>query len=213
MKPLGQRLTRHLSLANLLAFVALFVALGGVGYAAATINGNAIEQQTIGAGKLKKGTLTSTQVKANALTGGVIDESTLNVVPSAQTAVSAQSAATAEEAETVDGFTPEDLQVSCPASTSLYGGVCWDDGVRPVKTWIGASVECGNAGGRLPSLSELVAYVLRDGVQVAAPHWSADVVEVASGEETALARDENVTTSHKSLGTDFGFRCVFYRAN
>lgn len=234
MKPLGQRLIRHLSFANVLAVTALFVALGGVGYAAATINGNSIKKQTIGAGKLKKGTLTSAQVKANALTGSVIDESTLNLVPAAQTAVSAQtatsattaqsattaesattaqSAAKADEAETLDGFTPEELQVSCPAETSLYGGVCWDDGVRPVKTWIGASVECGEAGGRLPSLSELIAYVLRDGIQVAAPHWSADVVELASGEETALARDETVTTSHKSVGTDFGFRCVFYQAN
>lgn len=237
MNSLGQRLLRHLSLANLLAFIALFVALGGVGYAAATINGNAIKKQTIGAGKLKPGTLTSAQVKADALTGSVIDESTLSTVPAAQSAVSAQtavsattaanattattagsattaqSATTAEQAETLDGLTPEDLQVSCPSNTTLFGGDCWDDSVRPVKTWIGASVECGNAGGRLPSLSELVAYVLRDGIQAAQPHWSADVVEVSGGEESVLARDETLTSSHKAVGTDLGFRCVFYRAN
>lgn len=237
MKSLGQRLLRHLSLANLLAFSALFVALGGVGYAAATINGNAIKKQTIGAGKLKPGTLSSAQVKADGLTGSVIDESTLGVVPAAQTAVSAQSATTAAsattaktatsadsattaqsatiaaQAETLDGLTPEELQVSCPPNTTLFGGDCWDDSVRPVKTWIGASVECGNAGGRLPSLSELVAYVLRDGLQAPQPHWSADVVEASSGEETVLARDETLTSSHKSVGTDLGFRCVFYRAN
>ena len=237
MKSLGQRLLRHLSLANLLAFSALFVALGGVGYAAATINGNAIKKQTIGAGKLKPGTLTSAQVKADALTGSVIDESTLSTVPAAQTAVSAQTAAsattaatattattadsattaqsatTAEQAETLDGLTPEDLQVSCPPNTTLFGGDCWDDSVRPVKTWIGASVECGNAGGRLPSLSELVAYVLRDGIQAAQPHWSADVVDATGGEETVLARDETLTSSQKAVGTDLGFRCVFYQAN
>jgi hypothetical protein len=239
MPKLRFRLLRHLSLANLLAGLALFFALGGIGYAAATINGNAIKQGTIGAGKLKKGTLTSTQVKANALTGSVIDESTLNIVPAAQTAVSAQtatsattaqtattaktattadsattaqSAETAEEAETLDGFTSEELHVSCPADTSLYGGMCWDDGVRPVKLWVVAAIECGDDGGRLPTLSELVAYVAQAGTQAAAPHWSGDVIDLPAGKELALTRDETTTGSDSSPAI-FGFRCVFYRSN
>lgn len=230
MTKIRSRLLRHLSLANLLAGFALFFALGGIGYAAATINGNAIKQQTIGAGKLKKGTLTSTQVKADALTGNVIDESTLNVVPSAQTAVSAEtatSAATAqtattaktattadiaEEAETLDGFTPEELQVSCPPDTSLYGGMCWDDEVRPVKLWVVAAIECGDAGGRLPTLGELVAYVAQPGSQAADPHWSGDVIDLPGGKELALTRNETTTGSDSSPAI-FGYRCVFYRSN
>jgi hypothetical protein len=228
MTNLRSRLRRHLSLANLLAATALFVALGGVSYAATTINGNKIVKQTIGAGKLKQGTLTSTQVKANALTGSVIDESTLNIVPAAQTAVSAQTASSAttaqtattamtadsaQEAETLDGFTPEELQVSCPADTSLYGGVCWDDDVRPIKTWIGASIECGDAGGRLPSLSELIAYVAQPGTQAAAQNWSGDAIDLPAGKEHVLTRDETTTASSDSSPATFGFRCVFYRAN
>lgn len=227
MTKLRSRLLRHLSLANLLAGLALFFALGGVGYAAATINGNSIKQGTIGAGKLKKGTLTSTQVKANALTGNVIDESTLNIVPSAQAAISAQtattaktadsattaqSAATAEEAETLDGFTPEELQVSCPDDTSLYGGICWDDEVRPLKLWINAAIECGDDGGRLPTLSELVAYTNQPGTQAADPHWSGDVIDLPAGKELALTRNETTTGSDSSPAI-FGFRCVFYRSN
>ncbi|MDX6624297.1 MAG: hypothetical protein QOE75_2229 [Solirubrobacterales bacterium] len=218
MTKLRSRLLRQLSLANLLAGLALFFALGGIGYAAATINGNAIKQQTIGAGKLKKGTLTSTQVKANALTGSVIDESTLNIVPSAQTAVSAQTATsaktatTAEEAETLDGFTPEELQVSCPDDTSLYGGMCWDDQVRPLKLWVNAAIECGDDGGRLPTLGELVAYVAQPGTQAADPHWSGDVIDLPSGKEHALTRNETTTGSDVSPAI-FGFRCVFYRSN
>ena len=244
-----RRLRRHLSFANVLACLALFMALGGVGYAATTINGNAIKKQTIGAGKLKKGTLTSTQVKANALTGSVIDESTLTIVPAAQTANFAQTAqtattastaasattaetakkaeaaetavtaetattaTTAEDAETVEGLTAGDLQVSCPADTTFYGGDCWDDEVRPIKTWIGASIECGNAGGRLPSLSELIAYVFQDGIQAAGPHWSGDVVELDSGKEEVLSRSETTTASHDSSVPTLGFRCVFYETN
>ena len=235
-----RRLRRHLSFANVLASLALFVALGGVGYAATTINGNAIKKQTIGAGKLKKGTLTSAQVKANALTGSVIDESTLTIVPAAQTANSAQSAttattatsattaesakkaetaetattaATAEDAESVDGLTAGDLQVSCPTATTLFGGGCWDDGVRPIKTWIGASIECGKAGGRLPSLSELIAYVSQEGTQAPAQHWSADVIDLPTGKEHVLTRGETTTESHDSEPSTFGFRCVFYETN
>ena len=50
-----------------------------------------IVNRSIGAGKLKKATLTSSQVKANSLTGSVIDEASLSTVPQAQTAVSATS--------------------------------------------------------------------------------------------------------------------------
>jgi hypothetical protein len=58
------------------ALVALVAALGGTAYAAGRINGNSIEKQTIGAGKLKHKTLTGYQINTNKL----------GVVPSAQRA-------------------------------------------------------------------------------------------------------------------------------
>jgi hypothetical protein len=131
----------------------------------------------------------------------------------ATSATTAETATTAEEAETLDGFSPQQLQVSCRAATTLFGGVCWDDAPRGSKTWIGASIECGEDGGRLPTLSELVAYVLREGIQVPGPHWSADVIEAGVGEEVVLARDENTTTKHEATALGLGFRCVFYEAN
>jgi hypothetical protein len=48
---------------NAIALLALFVALGGTGYAAATINGKLIKNGTIGGKKLKKDTLGGRQVK------------------------------------------------------------------------------------------------------------------------------------------------------
>jgi hypothetical protein len=250
---LPSRLRRHLTYANVMASIAVFVALGGVGYAATTINGNSIVKRTIGAGKLKDGTLTSKQVKQNALTGSVINESSLATVPSAETAVSATSATSAASAETansattaqstetadhalsadtatsatsadsattaadadaVGGFTAQQLLVACPTDTELYGGMCWDEGPRPAANWIVASSDCGDAGGRLPSLSELIAYVLQPGTQVSGQHWSGDAsdFEVGSGEESALTRGESATAvSHSPV--HLGYRCLFYRAN
>ena len=92
--------------------------------------------------------------------------------------------------------------------------MCWDQAPRPLAGWITASITCGNAGGRLPSLSELVAYIAQPGTQVGAEHWSGDAADfdVAEGEEIALARDESGTTLKRAPIT-LGYRCLFYRAN
>jgi len=58
---------RRPSPALVVAVIALIVALAGTAYAAEKINGNAIEKQTIGAGKLKKKTLTGFQINTNKL--------------------------------------------------------------------------------------------------------------------------------------------------
>src|SRR4249919_1631663 len=62
--------------AMIVALIALAVALGGTAYAAQSINGGAIQKQTIGAGKLKHKTLTGYQINTNKL----------GVVPSAKRA-------------------------------------------------------------------------------------------------------------------------------
>lgn len=252
MKTLRSRLRRHLSYANVMATIAVFVAFGGVSYAAATISGNKLIKGTVGAGKLKPGTITSTQVKADSLTGSVIDESTLTIVPSAQTATSATtattagsagsagsadtaktaataehalsadtatsattatSAVTAENAETVEGVSAEQLQVKCPAATELFGGMCWDEDVQPGKNWIAASRACGDAGGRLPSLSELVAYVLGN-AQVDAETWTGEVEAISPGnEEIVFTRTETASASVGAVANILGYRCLFYRVN
>ncbi|HEV7482143.1 MAG TPA: hypothetical protein VGO13_03495 [Solirubrobacterales bacterium] len=260
----SRRLRRHLSYANVMATIAVFVALGGVSYAAATISGNKLIKGTVGAGKLKNGTLTSTQVKANSLTGGVIDESTLTIVPSAQTAnsattattagsadtaksattaqsadtadtaktaasaehalsadtatsattaTSADSATTAANADTVEGLSAEELKVACPAETELFGGMCWDEAVQSGKNWIAASRACGDAGGRLPSLSELVAYVLGN-TGIDGETWTGEVSGIGPGnEELVFTRAEAASATAGSLTTILGYRCLFYRVN
>jgi hypothetical protein len=65
------------------ALVALFVALGGTGYAAVTINGKNIKNSSIANKKLKKKTIQRSKVKNDTLTGGQIAEATLGKVPRA----------------------------------------------------------------------------------------------------------------------------------
>jgi hypothetical protein len=277
------RLLRHLSFSNVIAMLALFVALGGAAYAGTKINGSSIKNGSIGGGKLKnetitasklkKGTITAAQIRNETITGaqievGSIDTSRLNLsglgaVPLAQAAITATKAAsatkadtattatsatnadnaehaesastadsatkadtatnadsathadTADEADTLNGKTAAQLTLSCQAGTEFYGGMCWDESTRPARFWLAAVAECGDAGGRLPSIEELIAFVLRPGEQVEAQTWSGDLDSYEAG--PGFNRDVVFTTDETARSVDtsglHGYRCVFPQSN
>jgi hypothetical protein len=69
---------------NLVAYLALFVALGGTAYAARPLlTGADIQDGTVASIDIKDADLTATDVAPNALTGAVINESTLTGVDAA----------------------------------------------------------------------------------------------------------------------------------
>jgi|SRR5882757_611517 len=253
------RLFRHLSFSNVVAVVALFIALGGAAYAGTKLNGKNIVNSSIGGGKLKNETITAKKIKKGTITGAQIKEgsinstsinvSTLATVPSAQTAQTAQTATTAttatnatnaqtadtadeattatnathatsaDDAETIEGESRAELRAELKVGCSntnepseFYGGMCWDKTPRAAKIWLIAVSTCGDEGGRLPSIGELIAYVMQEGIQFALPAWSEDVADVNGGEETVLTSDEN--ERGKKLGSGLaGFRCVFPLTN
>jgi hypothetical protein len=274
------RLFRYLSFSNVIAVLALFIALGGAAYAGTKINGKTIVNKSIGGGKLKnetitankikKGTITSAQITPGSIDSTQININTLTTVPSATTATTATTAKTAEtatkadsatsavtagtadtatvadnakhaeeadqakhaseadnakhaseadlttlagEAEKLGGKTAANLTVTCPAATEFYGGMCWDETNRPVKFWIAAAKQCGELGGRLPTVSELVAFVLQPGTQVGEEVWSGDVVGVTGTEEKVLTSTEGVRGEREAAEASLGYRCVFPKAN
>jgi hypothetical protein len=87
---------RRPSPALVISMIALFVALGGTGYAATQINGKTLKNNSIPGKKLKNKTVTGGKVKPNSLTGAQINESSLGIVPSAAHAATAASASTLE---------------------------------------------------------------------------------------------------------------------
>lgn len=71
------RFLEHLK-KNLVAYVALFVALAGTSYAAKPLlTGSDIQDGTVASVDIKDAHLSATDVAPNSLTGGVINESTL----------------------------------------------------------------------------------------------------------------------------------------
>jgi hypothetical protein len=95
-----KRRLRAPSPALVISLIALFVALGGTGYAATHLPKN-----SVGAKQLKKSAVTSAKIKAGAVTAAKINTAGLTV-PSAVHARSADSAADAANATELGGIPP-----------------------------------------------------------------------------------------------------------
>ena len=136
--------------------IALFVALGGVGYAAATgsIDGREIKNNSVASrdarnnsltGRdVKTSGLTGSDVKANSLTGSDVNESGLGKVPraaaadSAGTAASAATATNAGNANTVGGqrVVPFSYRSDATAAETTVASV---GGMRLAGTCVGGT--------------------------------------------------------------------------
>ncbi len=89
-----RRVRDRLTFANVTSCVALFVALGGVAYAATLLPKNSVgakqlKKNAVVTAKIKKEAVTAAKVKKGTLTGTQINASTLGTVPSSQVAQTA----------------------------------------------------------------------------------------------------------------------------
>jgi hypothetical protein len=113
------KLPGRFSYANVVATLALFIALGGGAYAAGKISGSQIKANSIPGNRIQKKTLTGNQIKPASLTGTQVKGSTL-------TDVNAASLATVQYVQAVvtvplgpngtTGF------AACPAGQKVIGG-------------------------------------------------------------------------------------------
>jgi hypothetical protein len=118
--------SRRPSASLVIASLALFVALGGVGYAAATIGSASVIDNSLRSKDVRNNDLRGKDVRTNTLKGPDIAESSLGKVPSAanadsaataahatnaDNAVNATNAANAGNADTVGGIGPEALTI------------------------------------------------------------------------------------------------------
>jgi len=129
----------RLNYANVVATLALFIALGGSSYAVTKISGSQLEDNSVGGKKLKRDTVGGKRIK----------ESSLGTVPSAR------------NARRVGGLTAQDLLVRCPLGTVAAADVCVEIQPRPPATYGSAVGTCGltdgppRPGRRLPTHGEL----------------------------------------------------------
>lgn len=135
------KLRHHLTYANVMSTLAVFVALGGSSYAALRISGKSIEKRSIPGKKLER----------NSITGKEVRESRLHRVPRAKVA------------DRLGGFSVGELRVRCPSDTFPIADVCVERAPRAATPYGSAIVECSfvgtpaKPGRRLPTHGELRA--------------------------------------------------------
>lgn len=165
------KLTRP-SPATVIACLALFVALGGTGYAAIALPKNSVGPKQLKTGAvrskdIRNNTIRSVDIRNNNLTtrdirnrtlrgrdirpdslrGRQIVESTLATVPHATTA------------DTLGGVTAGQLKLACPAGTVAASATCIEGSPRPAESWGQANTTCTLAGRRLPTYPELASFL------------------------------------------------------
>lgn len=145
------RLRRNLSYANLMATVAVFIALGGSSYAALSVTGKDV----------KDGSLTQRDLKLNTLGGTRIKESRLGKVRGAR------------NADRLNGRSAARFLVRCPNGTVPVSDVCVETQARSPAPYRFAAVECESTnrrtspGRRLPSHDELMTAIGDSGIALA----------------------------------------------
>jgi hypothetical protein len=123
------RIRKVLTFSNVVAFVALFVAMGGSVYAAGKISGtqiksgsvpgNRIKPKTLTAKQIKPASLTGAQVKADSLGATQINESTLTGVSAGSLASVLYVPVAVPISNSPAGSTGT---ASCPPGTYVIGG-------------------------------------------------------------------------------------------
>lgn len=134
--------------AMIVAIIALIAALSGSAYAALgknSVGSRQLKAQAVTTGKIANNAVNGRKVANNSLSGEDINLSQLGTVPSAT------SAAKAGNADTVAGHA-----ASCPGSTTLIRGVCYDNSSNPaIKSPEAAADKCAAKGGYLPATLQL----------------------------------------------------------
>jgi hypothetical protein len=145
-------LRARLTYANVMATVAVFIALGGTSIAAFKITGKDVAKHT----------LTGNNLKSNSVGGRVIKEKSLAPVPRARNSAR------------LGGLGAEAFLVRCPEGTIPAADVCVETQARPPLALAGAIHECAitdnqsGPGRRLPTYGELVTALEHTEIQLAA---------------------------------------------
>ena len=127
----------HLSFANVISVIALFVALGGASYAAVTLPKNSvgakqIKKNAVERAKIKSNAVDSSKVKNGSLTGSDIKLSSLGAVPSATNATNATNATHAASSAALDRAIIRTASGSTAGPPASATASC-DAGFRPLS--------------------------------------------------------------------------------
>jgi hypothetical protein len=208
----------RLSYANVVATLALFVALGGTSYAILhvdsgdvvnnSLRSRDIRNDTVRSRDIRDRTLRARDVRRNALGPKTIKESALGIVPRAS------------DAERLGGATAQDLRLRCPADTAPKAGLCIETSARSPDGFLGAINRCDNAGRGLASMPQLDRYARSTG-SLPQAEWTSSVYRNPDNgpnmfdqlETVVLSGGAEVSYDRVYLAVQHAFRCVALPSN
>ena len=203
-----RKLRAHLTYANVMATAAVFIALGGTGYAALRVGSGQIKDNSVRSKDVRNENLRGKDVRDSSLTGSDILESTLGAVPSAQQATNAT---------TVGGLTATDLKVRCPAGTALSAAGCIELQPRAAAVYGNAVSACESDYRRLPTHAELLGVFSGRpaGLAVLAPNGelTSSVYGVPLQVLVMTTDTGDVAAVGTSAGNETQFRCLVGPSN
>jgi len=179
-----QTIRRHFSYANVMATVAVILALGGSAYAAIHLKKN-----SVGARQLKRNSVTNVKIANGAVNGAKIADGSVGISD-----VSAS------------------LHLICRSGTSYLQGACIQDSPA-FDTFTNARNACRAAGGRLPSPAELLTLVARGVTDPASASEFTEIISFDGTnervEDVDLEGGSSGTISASLIGGTHPYRCVF----
>jgi hypothetical protein len=200
--------------ATAVAYLALFVALGGTVYAATQLPKN-----SVGAKQLRKNSVTTTKIKGEAvtaakvkkgtLTGNQIDASTLGTVPNAANAQALGGLSASQVSEAA--------KLRCPAGTIPSAGICVEGAERtPPVNLADAMVECAKSNRRLPSMGELTTFDIQHFSEPPNPEWVDSEFQngaLEMGIIVSASAPNNLTVAFQEASGIHRYRCVTTASN
>lgn len=193
------KLSQRLTYANVMSTVAVFIALGGSGYAVVTIDGESLENRSVRGVKVARNTLGAVEIR----------ESRLGKV------------ARARNADRLGGATAPSLRVRCPAGTFEIATVCVEREPRPSASYGTALQTCLSVGfppgRRLPTPAELTAALtavsLAPGGELTSQITKPDTA--SGGAAVLYVTDRTGSTGETPRTVEGGkaFRCVALPSN
>ena len=214
-----RRIRSHLTYANVMATIAVFIALGGASYAAVKIGSKEIRNNSIRSKDVRNNNLRSKDIRDRNLRGKDLRADTLGAREIRESSLTVPRATTAGNADTVGGRSAEDLRVKCPAGTVLAAGACFETEPRAAELHDLAAGTCGGMNRRLPTFGELLGYFQTQPHNLGEPgEVTANVFEGSGGDLFAVVMTSETGASPEFVPADLAgnerpYRCVASAGN
>jgi hypothetical protein len=174
------RIRQHLSYANVMATVALFVAMGGTAAASVIVHSNAeIARKTVSGHAPPPGE------HANVIAGSI-------------------------NAADLSPDVKSSLQLHCPTGMQQGYDICFDPSTRAQAPFLTALQTCQAARLRLPSVAEMAEIFDHTGAPQVTEWTDAVFVQSTAGDATVMSDDSSrkIEINYAAFATAIPFRCV-----